>query len=157
MGTALAVCLSTGAFAGVQHKKAKRASEEKITKTVPKTIAACGNKELKVEIVWADYDKFITDPANLKEIDKDKTEWILAKAGVRAQAALEGLAKLCADKDYKEEVAKLKLIKIHPQAGYKKGRTALTISKDGTNIKILAGHYYTRNADWFKGNLKKLY
>ncbi len=157
MGTALAVCLSTGAFAGVQHKKAKRGSEEKITKTLPKAIAACGNKELKVEIVWAEYDKFITDPANLKEIGKDKTEWILSKAGVRAKSLLEGLVKLCADKDYKEEVAKLTLIKIHPQAGYKKGKTAFTLSKDGTNIKVQASHYLIQNADDFKSGLKKLY
>ncbi len=155
---ALAVSLSSGAFAGVKHKKAKRASDEAVAKSVTKTVAACGNKDLKVEIVWADYDKFIADPANVKEIGgAEKTHWVLAKAGNRAEVSLAAISSLCADKDYKEEIAKLKSIKIHPQAGYKKGKTAFSLSKDGTSIKVVAGHYYTRSASDFKSLIKKLY
>jgi len=157
MAAALAVCLSTGAFAGVQDKKAKRTSDETVAKTVTKTIAACGNKELKVEIVWADYDKFIADPKNVKDFGSAKTQFIYSKAGNRAEATLNALITLCADKDYKEEIAKLKSIKFHPQAGYKSGKTAFTLSKDGTSIKVAAGHYYSRSASDFKGQLKKLY
>jgi len=159
MAAALAVCLSTGAYAGVQEKKAKRASDAVVAKNVTKTVAACGNKELKVEIVWADYDKFIADEKNAKEIasNKGQPKWIFAKAGDRAKATLQALASLCGDKDYKEEIAKLKSIKFHPQAGYKSGKTAFKLSKDGTTITVAAGHYFSRTSSDFKGSLKKLY
>ncbi len=157
MVAALALSLSAGAFAGVKDKKAKRASDETVTKTVTKTISACGNKELKVEIVWADYDKFVADPKTVKEMGSDQKNWVFAKAGKRAEATLKALSSLCADKDYKEEIAKLKSIKFHPAAGYKTGKTAFTLSKDSASIKVVAGHYFSRSTADFKRQIKKLY
>lgn len=157
---AFALCFAAnGAFAGVADKKAKRAADEAVTKSTASTVKACGNKEFKVNIVWADYDKFVADAKNLKEItdNRGKTADVYNMAGRRAKAVLEALTKICADKDYKEEVAKLKVLKITPQAGFKSGKTAFTKSKDNAELSVAAGHYYSRSASDFMGTIKKLY
>lgn len=161
----LSLLLLTSIFASqlyagsVKNKKAMRASDEKVAKSVEETKTACGNKALKVDMNWDAYNKFIGDEKTAKIITKsgDKTIFIFGYAGERGAATLGGLALLCKDKDYKGEISKVEKIKMIPNPDFMSNKSIFKLTDGGKTIEATPTHRMTRSASDFATELKKLW
>jgi len=148
--------VSSTATAGVKDKKAIRAAEANITAAVTKTIAACGNDALEVNVSWDDYKSMIASNKDAIAKKRYKSQWVISQGGDRAVSTLDALAKICAsDADYKEEIANLTNIAVNPKADFSDTKSEFLI--DGQVLTTNAGHYATRKASDFVKKIKAVY
>lgn len=148
--------VSSTATAGVKDKKAIRAAEANITTAITKTIAACGNDDLEVNVAWDDYKDMIKSNKDAIAKKRYKSEWVISQAGDRTVSTLGALAKICAsDTDYKEEIANLTEIIVKPKADFTD--TSSDFSVDDDLLLTNAGHYTTRKANDFVKKIKAVY
>lgn len=104
----LLATVSTGALANsVEEKKAIAASDAKAATDGAAIKAACGNADLKITIDWASYEALPLENGNTKEN-------IFSQPARLTEKLAADFATICADKDYKAEVAKLTEIKLVP-------------------------------------------
>ncbi|MFT7681523.1 MAG: hypothetical protein ACI935_000990 [Moritella dasanensis] len=152
----LIASVSVTATAGVKDKKAILAAETNIKAAITKTIAACGNDDLEVNVAWDEYKDMIK--ANKDAITKKryKSEWVISQGGDRTVSTLDALTKICAsDADYKEEIANLNEIIVKPKADF--SDTSSDFSIDDEALITNAGHYTTRKAGDFVKKIKAVY
>ncbi|NQZ51632.1 MAG: hypothetical protein HRT95_16105 [Moritella sp.] len=148
--------VSSTATAGVKDKKAIRAAEANIKTAITKTIAACGNDDLEVNVEWDDYKDMIKSNKDAIAKKRYKSEWVLSHAGDRTVSTLGALAKICAsDADYKEEIANLSEIIVKPKAKF--SDTSSEFSIDDDVLITSSGHYTTRKAGDFVKQIKAVY
>ena len=148
--------ISSTATAGVKEKKAIKAAEANITAAVSKTIAACGNSDLEVNVSWDDYKDMIKSNKDAIAKKRYKSQWVISQGGDRTVSTLDALAKICAaDADYKEEIANLSEIIVKPKADF--SDTSSDFSIDDEVLITNAGHYATRKANDFVKKIKAVY
>ena len=144
---------------GIQNKKAMRASDAKVAKSLETAKTACGNKNLKVDMNWDAFKKYVKDDKVAKAIKKggDKEVFVFSYAGERGAAILGGLANLCKDKDYKEEISKVETVKIIPTADFMSSTSVFKLADSGKTIEATPTLRMSRNASDFARKLKKLW
>lgn len=147
---------SSSVYASVKDKKAMRIVDNNIIAEVNKVKSSCGNSALDVIVDWDSYKSMISsNDANLKK-DKYKSEWVISHSGQRTVAALEAIATICAsDEDYKEELAKLKNIKITAKQDFLDSKNNFALS--GNTLNIETGHKMTRSASDYMDKIKSLF
>lgn len=148
--------LSTGAVAGVKEKKAMRAADAKVAEQIVTTKQACGNTQLDVTIDWEKFNIMIAENETTLKEKRYQEQWVLSHAGDRTASVIEALGKICnSDADYKEELAKLTKVVVHPLPKFSDYRSSFKL--DGTTIQVASGHYMTRNADDYTKPIKALF
>ncbi len=149
------VTLAAGVNAGVAEKKAMRSADANIAEATAKTIAACGNAALSVNVSWDKFKTVATVNAAIVEKKNDKLEWIIGNAGERTVGVLGALEKICADADYKEEIALMTQIVVDAKENYEDYKSSFVLN--GTVLNVSTGYYMSRNASDFVKKLKALY
>lgn len=147
---------SSTSYASVKDKKAMRNVDSNIVAEVSKVKSSCGNSALDVTVDWDSYKNMIS--SNSEKLNKDnyKSEWVISHSGQRTVAALEAITSICgSDEDYKEELAKLKKIKITAKQDFLDSKNNFTLSDNTLNIET--GHKLTRRASDYTDKIKSLF
>jgi hypothetical protein len=126
----IALALSTSAFAGVAEKKAKRKLIESTDSNLSSTQKKCGNSAMKVEFDFDKYKAFMK--ANAAKLGTK--HFAYSYADRNTFQVLTGISDLCKDADYKEEIGKLKTIKVMPNSNYDDQKSNFKLSEDGKTL-----------------------
>jgi len=126
------------AQAGVKEKKAKKAAQQAIDDNIGKAATACGCKGLKATIDYANY--------------KDYEH--LRMSQYRIPEIFDGMALLCKDADYKEEVAKIKSIKFY---GAKDNPKKPVFKLKGNTIEVGLSFTYSAMSGEVRDGMKELF
>lgn len=103
----------------------KTKSEAQLKLAVEKTKAACGNSALEATVDWDAMEK-ISAP--------DKEQFVIA-VGQYSSWALECMAMVCSDKDYKAEVAKITKVVAVPEVRTSSSDLRPKFTKNGTVLQ----------------------
>lgn len=134
----------------IQIKKAKRKCDEKLQAGLAKVKKSCGHAGLTASIDWKGADK-ISDAA-LKKDGRTRENAYNVFASL-VTYFFKDLNKLCADKDYKGEIKKLKTVLLKTPDNTAQSKLKLKL-KGG---KIIAGMPLYKASPWSAGNgLRKL-
>ena len=144
----IALVLTSSAFAGVAEKKAKRKLIESTNSNLTSTQKKCGNSQMKVEFDFDKYKAFMK--ANAEKLGT--THFAYSYADRNTYQVLTGLSDLCKDADYKEEIGKLRTIKVIPNSNYDDQKSNFKLSDDGKTLTaVLQTNSRTRSySDYVK-------
>jgi len=147
---------ATSAFAGVKEKKVMRAADKIITTQLAKTMLACENPLLTIDMGW---DGFKAMTKTNKEALKKKryyAERLMHDVGARTHSVLEALEQICAsDADYKEEIAAVTAINVVPKPNVDDYRSSFAL--EDNVITVTTGYYMTRKAEDYISPIKELF
>lgn len=153
------ICLTTlaaNAHAGVKEKKALRAANENITAAAANMKTACENTQLDVSVDWEAVDAMAQQNADTIKDKGMRLEWIYTQLGDRTVSTMEALGKICNDDaDYKEAIAEISSIQVHPKPQYDDYKSAFSL--EDTTLTIENGWYMTRSASDFRSRLLDLF
>ncbi len=139
------IASASTAYANVAETKAQNAVKTKVDAAMAEIKTACGNAELTGEIAWADYDAVKLEQGKTKDV-------VEAYAGDYMTAVAHKVKSLCADKDYKVEMAKITKIVGHP--GETGDGSFMQFAKTGNTIDV---HFAKGNPANAEKDLKKLF
>ena len=126
------------AQAGVKEKKAQKAAQAAIDDNIKKAAEACGCKGLKATIDFAAYKYYEH----------------LRMSQYRIPEIFSGMVELCKDKDYKEEVAKIKVLKLY---GAKDNPKKPIFKLKGTTIEVGLSFTYSAMSGEVRDKMKELF
>lgn len=157
--TVLALFITGISYAGVKEKKAKRKFYEVTKVSVEKVKKLCGNKNIEIKLEDKSYTDFYKNNKTEIENDKGTEAFLYTYAQRNAEAMLEALAEICKnDADYKDEIAKLTVIKVFPNSKYKSNESVFSLEVEGTKlVSKLSANPTSRSASDYIKKLKKVW